>query len=430
MARNGSGTYSLPEAAFVYDTVISETAMNSNLSDIASALTASIAKDGQTNPTANLPMATYRHTGVGNASARTDYAAAGQVQDGSFIWCGTAGGTADAITLTPSPAITAYATGQEFRWKAGSSANTGAATVAISGLTTKALEINDSALAAGEHAANKYYRGIYDGTAFQIEKISAAVALTDPMTTRGDILHRNSSNATARLAVGSANTVLTSDGTDPSWGNVTGPMIAIGSDAQGDILYHNGTAYTRLGAGTSGQYLQTQGTGANPQWATVSAGFTLGTEQATTSGTAFNFGSIPSGTKMIIIQFVGVSLSGTDDILVRIGDSGGIETSGYVSTSALYESAPAVTMTSSTAGFVWVNDSGTRAYHGTMILTLEDAAGFTWSAGHNGASTSGGNATISGGGTKSLSAELTQLTITRSGTNTFDAGAVNIMYLG
>lgn len=171
MARNGSGTYSLPEAAFVYDTVISETAMNSNLSDIASALTQSLAKDGQTNPTANLPMATYRHTGVGNASARNDYAAAGQAQDSAFIWCGTAGGTADAITLSPTPAITAYAAGQKFRWIAGASPNTGAATVAVSGLTTKALENDGSALAAGDHAAGKIYEGVYDGTAFQITRV-------------------------------------------------------------------------------------------------------------------------------------------------------------------------------------------------------------------------------------------------------------------
>jgi len=168
--------FNRPVSDYVYDTIISETDMNTEMDGIATALTESIARDGQTTITANLPMSTYRHTGVGNASARTDYAAAGQVQDGSFIWCGTAGGTADAITLTPSPAITAYATGQKFRWKAGSSANTGAATVAISGLTTKALEINDAALAAGAHAANKYYEGFYDGTAFQIMRVAVPAA--------------------------------------------------------------------------------------------------------------------------------------------------------------------------------------------------------------------------------------------------------------
>lgn len=176
MARNGSGVYSRPVADYVYDTIISETDVNTEMDQIATALTESIARDGQTTITANLPMATYRHTGVGNASARTDYAAAGQVQDGAFIWCGTAGGTADAITLTPSPAITAYATGMVLRWKAGTSANTGAMTIAVSGLTTKAAEINDTALGSGEHAANKYYEGLYDGTAFQIRQLSSVAA--------------------------------------------------------------------------------------------------------------------------------------------------------------------------------------------------------------------------------------------------------------
>lgn len=174
MARDGAGTYSLPQAPFVSGTVISSPAVNSDFSDIAAALTQSLAKDGQTVPTANLPMGNYRHTGVGNAVARTDYAAAGQVQDGAFIWCGTAGGTADALTLTPTPAITSYATGAKFRFKAGASPNTGAATVAISGLTTKALQINDTALAAGDIVANKYYEILYDGTAFQVQRVSAA----------------------------------------------------------------------------------------------------------------------------------------------------------------------------------------------------------------------------------------------------------------
>ena len=48
MSRNGSGPYSLPQPAFVTGTVISSSAMNSNLSDIAAALTQSISADGQT----------------------------------------------------------------------------------------------------------------------------------------------------------------------------------------------------------------------------------------------------------------------------------------------------------------------------------------------------------------------------------------------
>jgi len=69
MARNGSGTYSLPEAAFVYDTVISETAVNINFSDIATALTGSMAKDGQTTASARIPFAQGVSLSDGTAGA-------------------------------------------------------------------------------------------------------------------------------------------------------------------------------------------------------------------------------------------------------------------------------------------------------------------------------------------------------------------------
>ena len=61
---------------------------------------------------------------------------------------------------------------------------------------------------------------------------------------------------------------------------------------QGDIIYHNGTSLARLGAGTSGQFLKTQGTGANPVWADSSGGLlqfkqTLDTSNLTTTNTSF-----------------------------------------------------------------------------------------------------------------------------------------------
>ena len=83
MPRNGSGSYTLPVAAFQSGQTISSAAVNSDLSDIATALTQSVSRDGQTTITANQPMAGFNHTGVGNASARNQYAALGQVQDGN-----------------------------------------------------------------------------------------------------------------------------------------------------------------------------------------------------------------------------------------------------------------------------------------------------------------------------------------------------------
>jgi hypothetical protein len=46
-------------------------------------------------------------------------------------------------------------------------------------------------------------------------------------------------------------------------------ITSIAGLAQGDVLYYNGTAWVRLGAGTSGQFLKTNGSGANPSWSTV-----------------------------------------------------------------------------------------------------------------------------------------------------------------
>jgi hypothetical protein len=172
MARNGAGTYSRTHADYVYDTVISQTDVNGELNDIATALTFSIAKDGQTTPTANLPMGGYKLTGLGSGSAATDSAHLGQIQAQAYIWCGTAGGTANDLTLAPAPTITAYAAGQCFRFIAGASPNTGATTVAVSGLTTKAIQNNGSALAAADIAASKMYEIIYDGTAFQLRSVS------------------------------------------------------------------------------------------------------------------------------------------------------------------------------------------------------------------------------------------------------------------
>tara|TARA_R110002110_G_scaffold48151_1_gene143905 strand:- start:156 stop:1988 length:1833 start_codon:yes stop_codon:yes gene_type:complete len=164
MARNGSGTYTNPYPNFVSGTVISSTEVDTNNSQIATALTQSIAVDGQAVVTADLPLATHKFTGMKVGSASTDSLSLGQAQAEAFVWCGTAGGGADAITLTPAPPITAYAAGQRFVWMASSSTNTTATTVAISGLGAIALQDNGAALTAGQHAASKMFMGILNTT--------------------------------------------------------------------------------------------------------------------------------------------------------------------------------------------------------------------------------------------------------------------------
>lgn len=194
MPFNGAGVYTPPGSDFpaVSGTLIQSTKFNNVINDIATALSTCIAKDGQTTITAHLPMSGFRHTGVAAATALSDYARVDQVQNHAFYWCGTAGGTADALTLSPAPGISAYATGQEFWFLSGASPNTGAATLQVSGLASpKAIQIDGVALAAGAIAASKLYRALYDGTAFQLSRVSMHVAdltVEDQILTDGVIV--------------------------------------------------------------------------------------------------------------------------------------------------------------------------------------------------------------------------------------------------
>jgi len=167
MSRDGSGNFNLIAGNPVTTgTTIASTWANDTLSDIATALTNSIAKNGETIPTGNLPMGGYKHTGVANASARTDYAAYGQVQDsGSQYLTGVAG--ADTITASVT-GLAAYATGQTFRFVS-AGANTGAVTLNINALGAKAVtKAGATALDAGNIPSGAVVEVVYDGTRFQL----------------------------------------------------------------------------------------------------------------------------------------------------------------------------------------------------------------------------------------------------------------------
>lgn len=197
-------------------------------------------------------------------------------------------------------------------------------------------------------------------------------------------------------------------------------IVAPASAAQGDIAYRDASAWVRLAAGASGQFLKTNGAAANPAWATNSAPV-VAAAQATTSGTAFDFTGLPAEVSRIIVNFNGVSLSGTDDILVQIGDSGGIETSGYTAGGQ----AGNTVFTGGGAGYAIRSFVAANLFYGSMILAKLDTN--TWVASYSGWTSQ--PLGQHGGGVKALSAgPLDRVRITRSGTNTFDAGSVNIVY--
>lgn len=201
----------------------------------------------------------------------------------------------------------------------------------------------------------------------------------------------------------------------------------IGSAAQGDVLYRGASGWARLGAGTAGQFLQTQGAAADPQWATPSSGtVTRGTAVATTSGTSHDFTSLPAGLDRITVMLSGVKTNNIGRFLIQIGDADGIETTGYSA-----GTGDGTTDVESTAGFV-CGLRGLTVNVVSGIMTLTRINGNTWVAGGtytDSGSGQSGTANSVSAGSKTLSGELTQLRLTtESGTANFNAGTFNILY--
>ena len=176
MADDGSGNFTLPSAPFAPNTTAQAGPVNDNFDDIATALTGRVTRNGSGSMSGALNMGTNRINALANGALRTDAATVAQVQDGAAQY-GSAGGTADAITLTVTPAITAYAAGQTFRFIS-TAANTGAATLNVSSLGAKNIrkETGATALASGDIPATAMVEVTYDGTQFILMGVSRTAA--------------------------------------------------------------------------------------------------------------------------------------------------------------------------------------------------------------------------------------------------------------
>ena len=156
---------------------------------------------------------------------------------------------------------------------------------------------------------------------------------------------------------------------------------------------------------------------------------TLGTEQATTSGTEIDFTSIPSWATKIEIMFEGVSLSGTAYYALVIGDADGFETSGYTGGSGSLSFVDgSVTNTAAGAGanIAFGDATAGTTLSGVISLYLKDSTNNTWVFDGR---LFAGNVHYFVWGNKDLSATLDSVRITTSnGTDTFDAGSINIRY--
>ena len=155
---------------------------------------------------------------------------------------------------------------------------------------------------------------------------------------------------------------------------------------------------------------------------------TLGTAVASTSGTSIDFTGLPSWIKRITVMFNGVSLNGSSSILIQLGTgSTTYTTTGYVGGGARF-GASSVASATFTTGFALNNSTAASLIGGNVTIT--NVTGNTWSASGMCGETSGEFMCMTGGSI-ALAALLTAVRITTvNGTDTFDAGTVNILYEG
>jgi hypothetical protein len=219
-------------------------------------------------------------------------------------------------------------------------------------------------------------------------------------------------------------TTVTAGGTAPSG---TKRTCRAAADFQ---LTHNGTSFILLGGANiavkAGDIFDLVSLGSG-NWLMVkftrSDGTMFHSSQASTSGTAISFQSIPADASVIQIGIAAVSTSGTSPVCVQLGTSSGYVTTGYTSVADAVNATPGVN--SYTAGFA-IEDASVATTVRTATVWLTKVTGNTWIMSSSGINDSPG--LITGGGTITLAGTLDRVQVTTiGGANTFDAGNVSVM---
>ena len=185
----------------------------------------------------------------------------------------------------------------------------------------------------------------------------------------------------------------------------------IGTPATGNLEYN-------------GQFYGTDSNASRAQMQRI----TQGTAVASTSGTSIDFTSIPSWVKRITVMLSGVSTSGTSNPQIQLG-AGSVTTSGYLGTGSNFSTG--VATSNYTTGFgIWASANWLAANLVSGGLVITNITGNTWVAfGSWGISNSNGVGTTAGN--IALGGALDRIRITTvNGTDTFDAGSINILYEG
>lgn len=263
MGWNGSGTFNriyswVADKAAGFD--ISSSRMDTDTDDIASAGFGNcLTRDGQGQPTTTLPMAGFRHTNVGTGVARSDYAALGQVQDGSTNWT-VAGGSSDAITATYTPALTVLVDGQLCWFRATAANTTTTPTFSPNSLTARTITLRGGgSLAPGSIPGNLAECILrYNSANTRWELLNPSQATTRQVLTSGTSATYTTPSGAIQLKIrmvggGGGGGGTASDGTGSnglSGGNSSFNSIVANGGAGGTAS--NSGGYSTGGAGGSG----------------------------------------------------------------------------------------------------------------------------------------------------------------------------------
>jgi len=203
-----------------------------------------------------------------------------------------------------------------------------------------------------------------------------------------------------------------------------GLVVASGND--GAVVIQSGLAGAKVDAlsiAADGTPTYVAPTGAV---AKAVAPIQLGTAIATTSGTSIDFTGIPAGVKRITLGVAGLSTTGSAELLIQIGSSAGVKTSGYLGFATYTGSATAGLNMG--AGFTVRSDDAGEVQHGIINLTAIDTAAGNWAMSAILGRSNESYMAISGGAA-SLSAMLTSVRLTTTnGTDAFDAGSASISW--
>ncbi|RTL63969.1 MAG: hypothetical protein EKK41_22295 [Hyphomicrobiales bacterium] len=194
----------------------------------------------------------------------------------------------------------------------------------------------------------------------------------------------------------------------------------------GDMLYLSAPSpKARLGIGTAGQVLQVNSGATAPQWVDYGKSGT----QATASGASVSFTGIPAGVRFLYVMANGVSFNSGDSLLLKLGTSGGLVSSGYTGGMGWFRGGGATASQSASTGMTIAQTSGgSDVCECLATLVLMNAATNTWIMQASGTFNGSAFNASTSSSVVSLPGALTQVQFSAFGGSSFDAGTLNIAW--